>query len=139
MREPFSGASEISVSFHLTQIARIPTDFYSQIFGGTHFPWAGELPDGARTPLFFKGASAALLMFSPLVFHCYLQVQVQPDSCFCPSYRLQCGSLSLSPHYLYLSPSLLSSFLTMWKYSEKAAVYKPGKGLSPETNYDTLV
>lgn len=64
MHEPILGASEISVSFHLTQIARIPTDFYSQIFGGTHFPWDGEPLYGARTPLSFKGTSEAFLVLS---------------------------------------------------------------------------
>lgn len=71
VRDPLREASEILVSFHLTQMARILTDFYSQNLWELLFPglgsWAGEPPYRVRTPLSFRKASEATL--SLLVLH----------------------------------------------------------------------
>lgn len=52
-----------SGSLHLTQMAKIPIDFYNQDLWELLFPEleprAGEPLCGAKAPLFFKGTSAA--------------------------------------------------------------------------------
>lgn len=63
VREPvcglFKGMSVISVSFHLTQMGRIPTLIFSQIFGELLSPglrpWTWEPPNRARTFLLQGG------------------------------------------------------------------------------------
>lgn len=56
--------SGFSVSFLLTQTARIPTEFYSQILWELLLcpglePWAGEPLRGAKAPRSFRGVSTA--------------------------------------------------------------------------------
>lgn len=87
---PFKEAFGFSGSFHLTWMARIPTESYNQILWELLLclelePWAVEPPYGARTPLSFRGVFAAALSFSVLNYHVW--VRDQPASHLHPFYK----------------------------------------------------
>lgn len=75
---PLSWTSGCSGSFCLTRMARIPTDFYSQIlwellFLGLHL-WAGAPLYGAWTPLSFGAGGPSAAAFSLLVLNGHVLV-----------------------------------------------------------------
>lgn len=94
---PLKGIPGISGSFCLTQMARIPTSFYSQIlcafFLGLE-PWIGEPLFGARAPHSFRESSAAMRSLPVLSHHG--RVRDHLSLRLYPSYQTRCAFLFIS-------------------------------------------
>ena len=99
LRGPFKGTSRGSVTFCLTQMAGIPSSFYSQSYWNLLFPGLGS-PQMRPGPPFPSGEPLQLSL--PVILH-HLQVRVQPSSGLCSSYRLWCGSFTLSDEGVMIS------------------------------------